>query len=127
MKKFIMLLAVLLLPSAQNIKAQSHYSVWHPAKAVMYVGEQSFSSNVDVILNSSDSLVTLNVRNGSDESKVEFDVEKINEASPDKTVYLLEHKSTMTMFCTDDGTVCKMVVRLPDDSPYDKIVFLFYM
>lgn len=128
MKKFIMLLAVLLLLSAQTTKAQTTYNVWNPAKAVTFIGDFADAQDVDVILNTTQKTVTLDVMKEHKVTELKFNIESVVEESPDKTVYLLENMSTMSMFKTDVGEVCKIVIPVKsEESIYDKIVFLFYM
>lgn len=128
MKKFLMLVAVLLLLSAPTIKAQSHYTVWQEAKAVAYIGECEEVHDVNVILNTdSESEVEFSIKKDNNEWTLCLPVDTILNTEQCKTTWKFKGKSSMTMFHTGNGDICKFVLKIPNADPYEKIVFLFYM
>lgn len=128
MKRVVMMLAVFLLLSAQLVKAQSHNSVWHDAKALTVVGRCEEIYDVKVILNTeSENEVQLSVKRNSNEWTLCFPIDTIVDVEQCKTVWKFRGKSSMIMYHTDEGDVCKFIVVVPNSDPFEKIIFLFYM
>lgn len=108
--------------------AQSHYTVWHDAKAVTFIDDCETVHDVDVILNNNtDQEVEFSVLYEGREWNFCFKVDTIIDTEDCKTTYRFKNKSTMTMFHTDNGEICKFTMKIPDSDPYEKVVFLFYM
>lgn len=126
MKKFILFITMAVLILAAN--AQSHYTVWHPAKAVTYIGSYSEVRDASVILNTeSEDVVRLSVSYGGKVTDLSFKTYTVFDQDTTKTTWWFQDSSTMTMFHTGEGDICKLTVRPPDGNLYDVIVFLFYM
>lgn len=100
--------------------------VWNPAKVITFIGDFEDTQDVDVLLNITQEAVIIDVRKEYDITELKFNIESIIEESSDKTVYLLENMSMMSILKTD-GKVCKIVILLKSKEPiYFKMVFLFY-
>lgn len=125
MKKFILLITMAVL--FVTVSAQSHYTVWHPAKAAVETDGARITTDANVILNMDNDSAELSVRVRERETGVCFRIVRVDTTVENRTVYVLDKKSSVTMFDTDEGTLCKFVINSPDNPDWDKIVLLFYM
>lgn len=116
-------MAVLMLAA----NAQSHYTVWHPAKASVETGGARITTDASVILNMDSDSTELTVRIREKESGICFRIVRVDTSVENRTVYVLDKKSSVTMFDTGEGMLCKFVINSPEYADWDKIVLLFYM